>query len=137
MRENELPNFDVSRFHFYCPEDRAYVVFDPASQEESDRLDALLGATPICRRIVAERTPKEETATIQLVSEVQHVGYVGDTAEAIVLAITAAVAGNGKASGQWQAVRVNEGGYKELIADMEKGLETRKAELSETLKGDL
>jgi hypothetical protein len=44
MEPIALSTQDVSGFHFYCPENRGYVIFDPESQEESNRLDALLGA---------------------------------------------------------------------------------------------
>jgi hypothetical protein len=47
--------FDCSGFNFHCPENRGYVIFDPQTQEESERLDALLGATPLWQATIAKR----------------------------------------------------------------------------------
>jgi len=35
-----LENIDTSGFHFYCPNHRTYLTFDPHSEAENDRLDA-------------------------------------------------------------------------------------------------
>lgn len=46
---------DCSGFNFHCPENRGYVIFDPQSQEENDRLDALLGATKFGKKELTRR----------------------------------------------------------------------------------
>jgi hypothetical protein len=53
-----VKKIDCTGFHFHCPDDRAYVIFNPQSQEENDRLDALFGATPLWKESLEKKRAK-------------------------------------------------------------------------------
>src|SRR5258708_13244146 len=89
MKEESI---DCTGFNFYTQPDKGYVVFDPQSQEENDRLDALLGATPLWQTTIAKRRkefpPKTgKNGTIMPFTELHPIGWT-DTGDIVAVILS-------------------------------------------------
>jgi hypothetical protein len=137
MIEKEI---DCSGFNFYCPEDRAYVIFDPQSQEENDCLDALLGATDLWKAAIEKHKNEIPAAgsIIVPIAELHPVGWISSTGEVVSVVLQGVIARcktKSQVSGGWFAVRskVEVEAEAELHADLEARLNETKAFLLKTL----
>jgi hypothetical protein len=128
---NDDKPIDCSGFNFHCPENRSYVIFDPQSQEENDRLDSLLGATPLWEKTIAQKRKEistTETAMISPFTEYHPVGWT-ETGEGVLVVLAGAIAKHGNQilhKGQWFAVRCRPENAAELQQDLMEELEKRK-----------
>ena len=134
-KENRAMNeriIDCSGSNFLCPENRGYVIFDPESQEENDRLDQLLGATKLWQQTLEKKrkTMGRHTQRVAICpfSELHPVGYT-ETAEAVCVVLAGNTGKEFQATGQWFAVRVTAGGEAELLKDLQEEIEVRKQKL--------
>jgi hypothetical protein len=129
---------DCSGYNFYCPEDRTYVVFDPQSQEENDRLDALLGATQLWDAAIKERKRKMRASAnyVEPFAELHPVGWTSCTGEIICVVLQGVFAKHSVAvqsRGVWFAVRSKVEAEDELHADLQARLDETEAYLQESL----
>lgn len=133
-------DLDCSGFNFHCPERRGYVIFDPQSQEESDRLDALLGATPLWRSVLEKRqsklaAPEGEIRAIEAFTELLPVGWTSN--DEVVAVVVAGAAGfierKLNVSGQWFAVRFPVQAEAELKSDLQTELRQRNAKIEQAV----
>jgi hypothetical protein len=53
-----VKDIDPAGFNFHCPEKRSYVIFDPQTEEENNRLDQLLGAIKLWQACVKKRAAR-------------------------------------------------------------------------------
>jgi hypothetical protein len=133
MSEKEI---DCSGFNFHCPENRSYVIFDPQSQEENDRLDALLGAKAIWEAAVqkykSEASPGRAVPFVVL----KPVGWT--STDEVVSVVVQGVIGmhddKSLGSGGWFAVRCKPGTESELQSDLQARLKETQAFLEKQLR---
>ena len=133
MDEPKQREIDCTSFNFHLPQDRSYAIFDPQSQEENDRLDALLGATPLWQAVLEEQFADLEKAgggsAIQPFSWLIPVGKASTSEEAIAVIVVGAVAlykgERQEASGQWFVLRYRPETREELIGDLRRELSAR------------
>jgi hypothetical protein len=124
------PIINCSGFYFHCPKDRSYVVFAPQSQEENDRLDVLLGATPLMQARIEElrkEIDRLDKDTICPFTAMHPVGWP-DTGDAIAVVLSGTIGKyrGGKNFGKcrWYAVRLSsESGEAELKKDLQEEVE--------------
>jgi hypothetical protein len=137
MKESLL---DCSGFNFYCPENRGYVIFDPETEEENDRLDAVLGAASIWKSVVAKQRDKVAAPTVGIGSihaftELLPVAWTRNN-EVVAVVVTGAlgfVDGKLNISAQWFAVRFPVQAEAELKSDLQTELEQRKGQVEQAL----
>jgi hypothetical protein len=136
-----VKKIDCTGFHFHCPDDRAYVIFNPQSQEENDRLDALFGATPLWKESLEKKRAKFQRlnqARIEPFTELYPVGITPSADETVAVVIAGAAAwlnDQFHSQGQWFAVRFTERTVVELKTDLRAELVRRKDALT-TMSGD-
>src|SRR5260221_3766333 len=85
-------------FNFHCRESRGYVIFDPQSQAENDRLDVLLGASTLWKSSIAKKVEalrKTDGTTIQPFTELIPVGFAATSDETIAVVLAGAWAFGG------------------------------------------
>jgi hypothetical protein len=138
---HKMKDINPAGFNFHCPEKRSYVIFDPQSQEENDRLDVLLGASKLWERSIAKKVNalrKTETTTIQPFTELIPVAFIAASDEFVAVVLAGAIAkydAGIQHTGQWFAVRVREDAVAELKEDLRTELEQRKQALVEESAG--
>jgi hypothetical protein len=133
MSEKEI---DCSGFNFYCPDDRSYVIFDPQSQEENDRLDALLGAKAIWEAAGEKYKSKASPGIAIPFVELHPVGWTAtdEVVSVVVQGVIGTVEGKNLYSGGWFAVRCKPGTETELQSDLQAKLKETQAFLKKQLK---
>ena len=133
MSEKEI---DCSGFSFHCPDDRSYVIFDPQSQDENDRLDALLGAKAIWEAAVKKYKNEASPGRAVPFVVVQPVGWT--STDEVVSVVVQGVIGihdnKSLGSGGWFAVRVKPGTEAELQSDLQARLLETKAFLEKQFR---
>jgi hypothetical protein len=127
---------DCTGFNFYCQEGRTYVIFDPQSQDEYDRLDKLLGGSELLENAFREKAgqfPDTDRPRVQPFTELKPVGFVASSENETVAVILAGAIGKlndeFQANGDWFAVRFREDALVELKNDLRTELEQRKQKL--------
>jgi hypothetical protein len=90
-----MKDINPAGFNFHCPDNRSYVIFDPQSQEENDRLDTVLGASTLWKSSIAKRFDalrKTDRTMIQPFSELIPVGFVATSDETVAVVLAGAIA---------------------------------------------
>jgi hypothetical protein len=138
MNENII---DCSGFNFHLQPDKGYVIFDPQSQEENDRLDQLLGATELWNASIEKKRKEIDLSDKRFIapfSELHQVGWTENNE--IVAVVLAGAIGTGTrydqimTTGQWFAVRLLAEAEAELKADLTAELKLRQKNVEQTLK---
>jgi hypothetical protein len=140
---NEEQVFDCSGFNFHNPNPpRGYLIFDPQSEEENNRLDTMLGATALWQSAVEKqrnqvsRSGKGVHGPIDLFTEFYPVGWADndDVIAVIVSGSMGYIEGKLHVNGQWLAVRLPASAEAELKADLEADLKLRHANLETEIR---
>jgi hypothetical protein len=135
MTDKEI---DCSGYHFHCPENRTYVIFDPQSQEENDRLDAALGATELWEAVIETHKSEffAEGNFMVPFAELHPVGWTstGEVVSVVLQGVIGQSNSEGGFSGGWFAVRSRVEAEAELRTDLEAKLNELKAYLQANLE---
>jgi hypothetical protein len=136
-----MKDINPAGFNFHCPDNRSYVIFDPQSQEENDRLDTVLGASTLWKSSIAKRFDalrKTDGTMIQPFTELIPVGFVATSDETVAVVLAGVIAkydGGIQHTGQWFAVRFREDAVAELKEDLRTELSQRKQALIDASPG--
>jgi hypothetical protein len=135
---NEEQVFDCTGFNFHNPDDppRGYIIFDPQSDEENNRLDAMLGATALWQEVIAKQQKQVDPGTDQIgnltaFTELIPVGYspTGEIIAVVVQGHMALAEGKLMVDGAWFALRFPPEAEHEVKADLTANLKERQAYL--------
>jgi hypothetical protein len=114
----ELATVDLAGFHtFRLQPDQSYISLAPETQEEDDRLKALLNVDKLIQAL-SNRLERPKPGAIAIVGELHPVAQTG-SGQLVAVALQLAYAKQGVQDGRWVAFAVDPDNYEELRADVE------------------
>jgi hypothetical protein len=113
----DLPTVDLTGFNLYSPPNKHFICLNPASQEEDDRLKALLDVDTLISAL-GQKLERPKKGQVVIKGELHVVAQTG-SGQLVAVALQLAFASPKVQDGRWVAFVVGPEHYPELQADTE------------------
>jgi hypothetical protein len=138
--QDEAPTVDLTGFNTYSEPNLPFIVLDPQSQAENDRLMALLGVGTLIEAL-AKKVEEPKQWEFSVLCEMHTVAQT-DSGRAVVVALQLAMLRlnpkkkrDWKQNGQWVAFTVEPEDYDELEAEVESTFKQYRQHLESMVRG--
>jgi hypothetical protein len=130
----ELPTVDLADFHsFRLNPNQSYISLAPETQEEDDRLKALLNVDKLIQP-VSKKLERPKPGAVVVIGQLHPVAQT-ESGQLVAVALQLAYATKGAQDGLWVAFIVDPDDYKELQADVEAKVRAYRKNIENIVRG--